>query len=203
MLNFKKYKQFIFCVVAFTAWPCAYASAVNLMYLKAQVGLPVVTDGSIDGTDVDTSFDPPYPITLGFGVFITPMTSLALEVNYETGEVTDLPPTMIGGSDDIKQFGALLNFYFHFPSILRFEPFVGAGVGYSVLTIDNNDYSGEGFIWQISAGLDINWTDFLAITGEARLLEPLSVDIKDDGGVDVGDFDFTHARIMVGIKLKL
>lgn len=179
------------------------ASHASIMYLKAQVGLPVVTDGSIDGTDIDTSFDPPYPITLGFGMHFSPLMSLALEVNYETAELTDLPPSMIGGSDDLKQFGALLNFYFHFPEILVVEPFAGIGLGYSVVKIDNNDYSGDGFIWQISAGVDLNLKDFLALTAEARLLEPVSIDIEDGGGVDVGKLDFTHARFMVGLKFKL
>ncbi|MCO5113978.1 MAG: porin family protein [Bdellovibrionaceae bacterium] len=181
----------------------AHAGIFDLMYVKAQVGLPVVTDGSIDGTDIDTSFDPPYPITLGFGVYMSPLTSLALEVNYETAELTDLPPSMLGGSDDMKQFGALLNFYFHFPALMIVEPFAGVGLGYSIVTIDNNDYDGKGFIWQISAGVDINLKEFMALTAEARLLEPISIDIKDGGGVDVGELDYTHARLMVGLKFKL
>lgn len=192
-----------FALLIYTAAPVNWASAASLMYIKAQLGLPVVTDGTIDGTDIDTNFDAPYPMTLGFGVFITPLTSIALEINYETAEIDELPPSMIGGTDDTKQFGALLNFYFHFPSILKLEPFVGTGIGYSMVSINDNDYSGDGFIWQLSAGLDINLKDFLALTAEARFLEPLKIDLEDGGGVDVGEFDFSYTRLMVGVKFKL
>lgn len=173
----------------------------DLVYLKAQLGLPMVTDGTIDGTDIDTDVEAPYPITVGLGAFISPLFSLALEINYETAKVTELPSTIT--DDNTKQFGALLNLYFHFPEVLSLEPFIGGGLGYALVRVEENDLTGDGSIWQLSAGFDLNLSEFIALTAEARFLEPIDISLTDENDVDVGDFDYTNARFLVGLKFKL
>lgn len=190
---------FVFFVICCFLSPKAFA----LVYLKAQLGVSVTTDGTVDGTDFDTEIAAPYPITLGLGIKTSPLTSLALEVNYETTDLEELPASFTASSDTKKQFSTMLNLYFHTPKILGFEAFAGVGAGYTELTIDKNDYKGDGFTWQLSAGADIPLSKVLALVIEGRFFQPLDINLKDNNELDVGEFDTSQAKLLVGVKLKL
>lgn len=177
------------------------AFALDLVYIKGMLGVGLTTDGTIDGTDVDTDIAAPYPITIGAGAFVSPLFSLGLEINYETAEITEIPSSVT--EDDTKQFGALLNFYFHFPTILKISPFIGAGAGYTIVTLTDNDYEGDGFIWLLTAGFDVNLNEFLSLTSEVRFMEPLDINLEDENGDPVGDFNFSQAKLLVGLKIKI
>lgn len=175
----------------------------SVVYLKAQLGMSVTTDGTLDGSDVNTQIAAPYPITLGLGVNVGGMSSFALEINYETMDIEDLPPSVTAiGSDTQTQVSAMLNYYFHTPKIFVLEPFIGLGVGYTELTIEKNEFKGDSFSWQISAGTDIRYSDFLYLVGELRVFNPTEFALTDSNDVDVGDFNTTQVKLLVGLKLK-
>lgn len=179
------------------------AASAKLLYLKGQLGMSVTSDGSIDGTDVDTELAAPYPITLGLGVYITQSSSLALELNYETTKIDELPPSITAiGSDTQTQVAALLNYYYHTPKIFILEPFFGAGVGYTELKIQKNDFEGEGMTWQVSVGTDISYSDWLQFVIEGRVFKPIDVELTDENNIDVGEFNATQIKLLAGIKLK-
>jgi opacity protein-like surface antigen len=176
----------------------------STLYIKGQLGLSVTTDGTIDGSEVDTHLAAPYPVTLGLGVYVAPMSSLSLELNYETMDITELPPSVTAiGSDTQTQVSAMFNYYFHAPKILILEPFFGAGVGYTQLTIEDNDFQGEGFTWQVTAGADIYYSDVVYLVMEFRFFNFVGVQLSDQNNVDVGEFNTSQVKLMVGLKVKL
>jgi hypothetical protein len=200
--NFKMFllsRLFIFTLFFYT--PQAFA---GLVYLKGQLGLSVTTDGTIDNSEVDTQLAAPYPITLGVGFHLSPMHSLSLELNYETMDIDELPPSITAiGSDTQTQVSAMFNYYFHTPKLLILEPFLGLGVGYTQLTIEKNDFEGEGFTWQVILGADVKYTDFIYLSTELRLFNPVDVSLSDSNNVEVGDFDTSQVKLMVGLKIKI
>lgn len=165
--------------------------------------MSVTTDGTFDGSDVDTKIAAPYPITLGLGIKVGAMSSLALEINYETADIEELPPSVTAiGSDTQTQVSALINYYFHAPKLFFLEPFLGFGVGFTELTIEKNEFEGDSFTWQVSAGTDIKYSDFLYLVGELRVFKPTEFSLTDSNDVEVGDFNTTQVKLLVGLKLK-
>lgn len=190
-------------IIFFGLIPFYNQALADVMYFKGQLGLSVTTDGSIDGIDVNTQLAAPYPITLGVGLHLGSSHSLALEINYETTKIDELPPSITAiGSDTQTQVAALLNYYYHLPEILIFQPFFGAGAGYTELKIQKNDFKGESFTWQISLGTDIGYTDWLRFVVEARVFKPVDLSLTDENNVDVGDFNTTQVKLLAGVKLK-
>lgn len=192
-------RLFVLCLFFYS--PQVFA---GLVYFKGQLGLSVTTDGTLDNSEVDTQLAAPYPITLGVGFHLGAMHSLSLELNYETMDIDELPPSITAiGSDTQTQVSAMLNYYFHTPKLLILEPFLGLGVGYTQLTIEKNDFEGEGFTWQVILGSDIRYTDFIYLSTELRLFNPVDVSLSDSNNVDVGDFDTSQVKLMVGLKIKI
>ncbi len=188
------------------AWLLFYSPSAfgSLLYVKGQLGLSVATDGTLDGAEVNTQIAAPYPVTLGFGVHLGAMHSLSLEVNYETMKIDELPPAVTTiGSDTQTQVSAMFNYYFHTPKLLLLEPFLGLGVGYTQLTIEDNDFEGEGFTWQAIVGCDIRYSDFIYFSTEVRLFNPIDISLSDVDNIDKGDFDTSQIKLMVGLKLKI
>ncbi len=201
MLNIKlntKSKWLVFFLLLFSDPVLA-----KLIYVKGQLGMSVTTDGSIDGTDVNTKLAAPYPITLGLGVYVTSVSSLALELNYETTKIDELPPSITAiGSDTQTQVSAMLSYYYHTPKLFILEPFVGAGAGYTQLKIQKNDFEGESFTWQATVGTDISYSDSLQFVIEGRVFKPVDIQLTDENNVDVGEFNTTQIKLLAGIKLK-
>ena len=194
-------KKFLIHIISFILMTIfsSQTYALDFLYLKAQMGFAVESDESFDEVDIDTDIKSPYPLVLGLGVYISPLASLSLDIDYETSDLTSLP----GLEDDEKiQFSATLNFYIHSPEFLYLEPFLGFGAGYAGITIEENDYKGDGFVWQLSGGFDINITSFFSLVTEARILEPLDISLESEDA-EVADFDFSRTTLLLGLKLKL
>lgn len=178
----------------------ANADLVDIFYVKGQVGMVITTDGTIGNTDVDYDIAAPYPITIGAGMYFSPLFSLALEINYETQELQDIPDTIT--NDDRKELSGFLNLYFHLPKLLLIEPFIGVGAGYTTITIEENDYETDGFSWHVGAGFDYDLSSLLSLVFEARLETPVGLELEGAGSLDREDIDYTKAKLLVGLKLN-
>lgn len=194
-------RHIVVFMVFFAGLNEAYA---DIFYLKGQLGLSVTTDGTLSGSDVNTKVAAPYPITLGIGFHLGKSHSLALDLNYETMKVTELPPSVTAiGSDTQTQVSAMLNYYYHFPDLLILQPFLGFGAGYTQLTIEKNDFEGDGFTWQAILGTDINYSDFLSFVTELRFFNPVDISLSDSNDIEVGKFNTSQIKLLVGVKLTL
>ena len=117
------------------------AQALNFMYLKTQLSVPVKVSESFDDVEVDTDIKAPYPLVLGLGFYLTPLASFSLDLDYEVSGFDDITE---GFTDGEKiQLSATLNFYLHAPEILSVEPFLGFGAGYTSISIEDGDYMRE------------------------------------------------------------
>jgi outer membrane protein W len=189
-------------IVATILFFSSYSQA-SLIYIKGQLGMSVATNGSIDGTDVNTQLAAPYPVTLGLGVHLTSMSSLALEINYETMDIEKLPPGLTSISEDTQvQTSAMLNYYFHFPEVIFIQPYFGVGAGYVDLKIEKNDFEGQSFTWQSSLGADIEYTSMLNFVLELRVFKPTDLDLDDQNNVNIGQFNTTQVKLLAGVKIK-
>ncbi len=195
------YKNLLALALTLFMSSTASADFIDLVYIKGQVGMALTTDGTIGNSKVDYDIAAPYPVNIGVGVYFSPLFSLALEINYETQDLEEIPDTVT--NDEKKEVSGMLNLYFHLPSLLGIEPFVGIGAGFTKITIEENDYDTDGFIYNIGVGLDYKLSGFLNLVAEARIEDPIE-DLKLDGAgsLDREDLDYTKAKFLVGLKLK-
>lgn len=188
-------------IVLATFFISTQASAISLFYVKGQVGMAITTDGTIGNTDVDYDIAAPYPVTIGAGMYISPLFSLALEINYETQDLEDFPDTLT--NEEKRELSSILNLYVHLPGILGISPFINIGAGYTQITIENNDYDTEGFIYNVGVGFDYKLSGFLSLVAEARVEDPIEdFELEGSGSLDREDIDYTKAKLLVGLKLK-
>lgn len=121
------------------------------------------------------------------------------------GEITYLDSDLKGssGGGDLKTLGAFANGYYDFSTGSKFTPFVGAGIGFAKVKVDNNlvDDDDTGFAYQVKAGVGYQFNDRL--TGEAAYRYMGVTDVTLGSGANRLDGDFKTQAVTVGLRYKL
>lgn len=165
--------------VAAAAW-CLAGAASAQNYFQANVGgtLNASTDltGTLtDGPDTLTASE---DFGIDRGLFVSGafgrdngMVRFEGEILYTKGDledtvVTDGADTYDLGDVSVSQAAVMLNVLFDLGSSERFQPYVGAGVGYGATRFEapdlDEDEAGTGVAWQVKAGVTIVASDRLS-----------------------------------------
>ena len=97
-------------------------------------------------------------------------------------------------SQDIAATAAMLNLYYDFNRGGRFEPYLGAGVGYANYDLDFDDENA--FAWQALAGVAIGLTPQLDLDLGYRYF---TIPEADFSGTDV---DLKHQGVFLGLRYQ-
>ena len=120
------------------------------------------------------------------------------------GELAYLKSDLKGATGgDSKTFGGFANVYYDFNRTGTWRPFVGAGVGFAQVKVDNSLVHGDdtGFAYQAKAGVAYKVNDRWTAEVAYRYLDVTSVSIGS--GVNKLDGDFSSQAITVGARYAL
>ncbi|NJC39795.1 opacity protein-like surface antigen [Brevundimonas alba] len=154
------------------------ASAQN--YFQANLGATVSSSTDLSGSLVDgpdnLTADEEFDIDRGLfvsGAFgrDNGMMRFEGEVLYSNGDledtiVTDGADTYDLGEVSVSQAAVMLNVLFDLGSSERFQPYIGAGVGYGATRFEapdlDEDEVGTGVAWQVKAGVTIKASETMS-----------------------------------------
>lgn len=169
----------ILCGVVAATW-CLAGAASAQNYFQANIGGTLnastnLTGSLVDGVDTLTADE---DLDIDRGLFISGafgrdngMVRFEGEVLYSNGDledtiVTDGADTYDLGQVSVSQAALMLNVLLDFNAGERFQPYIGAGVGYGATRFEapdlDEDEVGSGVAWQVKAGVTIMASDNLS-----------------------------------------
>jgi len=170
-------------MVAASGGASAQSSFTPGFYVAGSGGGSVLTDVEVisNGVKFDVDFDAGFTAGVAAGYRFAKNFRLEAEFSYRqhsVGNVDSLGTPSTNVSGDISAWGGMVNGYLDFGEG-KLSPFVGAGIGFANVNIDNakaTDTSGNlliddsdtVFAFQAMAGLSYELTEEWSITGEYR-----------------------------------
>ena len=150
-----------------------------------------LTQGGTAGTLKTKS--PAVGISGAFGRYIDDIKVIRLEgeVLYTRGEVSNVGGVSADGN--LSNLGLMFNAFYDFNTNSNWTPFIGGGLGFSQVTIDNLsvggvaaiDDSSEAFSWQFKTGVSYQFNPSLSINGAYRVYGTDNLSFKDTLGATV------------------
>ena len=120
------------------------------------------------------------------------------------GELVYLKSDLKGSAGgDAKTLGGFANLYYDFNRGGQFQPFVGGGVGFAQVKVDNAlvDDDDTGFAYQAKAGVSYKIND--KWTGEVAYRYLGVTDVSLGNGPTKLDGDFNSQAVTVGVRYKI
>jgi len=169
----------ILCGAAAATW-CVAGAASAQNYVQANLGGTLNASTNVSGSLVDgaDTFTADEDFDIDSGLFVsgafgrdTGMVRFEGEVLYSSGDledsiITDGTDTYDLGEISTSQAALMLNVLVDFSASERFQPYIGAGVGYGATRFEapdlDEDEVGTGVAWQIKAGVTIMASDNLS-----------------------------------------
>ncbi len=176
-------------------------------YIRGDIGGSFAEDpGGNLGDDAGTAA----LIDVGLGFKVLPFIRTDVTLTYRTGYEIDSDRVVAGvnAQGDVDSWTGMLNAYFDFPEIGRFQPYVGAGVGVSYNDADSvnvgairldGDTSTD-FAWQAGFGTGISIVPGVALDLGYRFVDLGEVKTRSVGGVGVSG-DLRAHELMAGIRV--
>ncbi|MEZ6024124.1 MAG: OmpA family protein [Hyphomonadaceae bacterium] len=153
--------------------------------------------GRLDvGSSFDASADDGTNNDLDDGIVYSGGVGYAFQNGFRLeGELSARENEYSPASQDIDSRAAMLNAYYDFNRGGRFEPYIGAGVGYANYDLDFNAEE-DTWAWQLLAGVAIGLTDRLDLDVGYRYF---NIPDTDFSGTDV---DLQHHAALVGLRYQ-
>lgn len=173
--------------------PAAHAQNGN-WYFGAQTGVNLLNDAdtSIPGTSSEFEYDPGFGLLGQIGMPLGDF-RIEAEIGWRRNSIDEFAGAGVDG--DTNLFSFMANGYYDIPLGWRVTPYIGAGVGGAVVSVDADgivDESEVVFAYQGIAGLSYRINDELAIKGDYRYLA------TEDFTVDGVDTEYESHAFMVG-----
>ncbi len=173
--------------------PAAYAQD-GAWYLGAQTGVNLLNDAdtSFPGTSSEFEYDPGFGLLGQVGMPLGDF-RVEAEIGWRRNSIDEFAGAGIDG--DTNLFSFMANGYYDIPLGWRVTPYVGAGAGGAVVSVDADgivDESEVVFAYQGIAGLSYKINDELAIKGDYRYLA------TEDFTVDGVESEYESHAFMVG-----
>lgn len=135
------------------------------------------------------------------------------EIAYIVNEISALKVSGLGSapaSGDMSAAALMANVYYDFDTNSKWKPFVGGGIGYANVSIDNltslgvavADDNAGAFAYQVKAGVGYAFTDSLDGTLGYRFFGTASADMVDAGGAPFTSDGLQTHVIEVGVRYK-
>jgi outer membrane protein OmpA-like peptidoglycan-associated protein len=162
------------------------AEATEGWYGRVDAGYSV--DGQLTAFSSDFDLDDDWMASGGFGYGFQNGFRAEGELAYRSNEV-DL------FSEDAEVWAGMANLYYDFNRGGRFQPYVGAGIGYGQLDFASLDDSG--MAWQAMVGIGIAMGERTTLDIGYRHFELEDLELDLDGPTDV---DYEHDAVTVGLR---
>jgi opacity protein-like surface antigen len=194
------------------------AGADEGWFVRAYGGISELsdTDGDavgIDGVDgkADISLDTGFTAGLGAGYRFGNNWAAELAWEYRSNDnETELPSGAVYDDGNYASSTVFLNGYYHFDRSGRWDPYVGAGVGWlQEVDIDLEDasgeisYSGDGDIgFQVFGGVNYHFSEAWAANAEIRygMFSDLDLEGESDAPGELQSLDYEPLTIQFGIR---
>ena len=162
------------------------AQATEGWYGRADVGYSV--DGEFTAFNTDSDLEDDWMGDVAFGYAFANGFRTDAELAYRSNEVENF-------NEDAEVVSLMGNVFYDFNRGGRFQPYVGAGIGYGQL--DFNSHDDSGLAWQAMAGVGISVGDRTTIDVGYRHFEMGDLELPLDGPTDV---EYKHDAVTVGIR---
>lgn len=200
--------------------PLQQAVAENDWFARAYGGYSQLSDidadssGIVDGDSAaDISVDGGYMAGLGLGYRYGSNWAVEVAWEYRTNDTE----TNIGGREtypdgNIASSTVFLNGYYHFATDSKWDPYIGAGLGWLQevdIDLEGNgpfrSYSGDGDTgFQVFAGANYPLSERWLLQGEIRYASFTDLDLEGEGKTD-GEFsslDYEPLTVQLGIQYR-
>jgi OmpA-OmpF porin, OOP family len=174
-------------LAALMAGMATSANATEGWYGRVGVGYSVDGEVTAFNTSVDLEDDWMYDAGLGYA-FQNGFRADA-EIAQRSNEIQAF------GSEEVEATSLMANLFYDFNRGGRFQPYIGAGVGYAQLEFDDLDDSN--WAWQAMAGVAVGLTERLALDIGYRHFEVEGLEVDFDGPTDV---EYSHDAVTLGLR---
>lgn len=193
-------------------------SADEGWYVRAYGGISEMSDINgdavgIDGVDgkSDITLDTGFNAGLGAGYRFGNHWAAELAWEYRTNDSeTELPSGAVYDDGNYASSTLFLNGYYHFARSGRWDPYVGAGLGWlQEVDLDLEDdsgeisYSGDGdFGFQVFGGVNYHFSEAWAANAEIRygMFTDLDLEGESDAPGELQSLDYEPLTIQFGVR---
>ncbi len=183
-------------------------------YLAFATGASVIPDQDISGGGLsgEVSADAGYHVGGAVGIHMNEHLRGEVNLSYREADIDTItgPGISLEGAGTVGAFAALANVYFDLLPEAPVIPFLGAGIGLGVVTVDSDsgatvlivDDSSVEFAWNVLAGLTVPVTDRFSLLLAYRYLATTNPELDATvpgvgSGTIEGEFD-THEAMFGG-----
>lgn len=134
------------------------------------------------------------------------------ELAYIQNDVSSLEAfgTSLDATGDVGVTALMANVYYDFNTDSKWKPYIGAGIGYSNISIDNlgasgvviADDSAGAFAYQLKAGIGYAFTDSLDGTLGYRFFGTADADFVDTSGFQFNSDGLQTNIIEIGVRYR-
>jgi opacity protein-like surface antigen len=122
------------------SWAQARANNPHGLYLSGNIGFGIHPDSDFSGTTVDLQHDPGLVINGAIGIELSPMIRFEGEIGLHNNTADLLPFTTNEFTFSMISF--MGNGYFDIPTHSPLRPFVGAGLGFALAGVEEENVFG-------------------------------------------------------------
>lgn len=204
-------KHLVFLAVAGLCLGTSAAFAGSEPYAGVRVGLAHLTESdltnsSTPGLVVTTELNTGFTVAGFAGMELAQNYRLEGELSYQRNEIDKL--TFLGisldGSGTFSAINLMGNAYYDFKTNSPITPFIGAGLGYARIQVNDFNIAGFGlpdasdgaFAWQVMAGIGYAMTKEITLELAYRYFSAMNVVLDDD------DTEYNSHNFTVGIRTK-
>ncbi len=165
-------------------------------YVGAHAGTNLTHEG--ERNDVDgLSYEPGGIVGAHLGYRLTPFLRIEGEATYRENDFDDFRGSPITG--DVSSWAFMGSVYFDFQTGTPWTPYVGAGAGVAVATIDSGgEDDDEVTAFQFGAGVAYDFTPNLALTLDYRLFGTENPEVELSG-VPV-EIEYVNSAFLIGLR---
>jgi opacity protein-like surface antigen len=174
-------------------------------YVRGDIGASFSRDA---GGSIDDDFGTATLFNAGVGFKILPFIRTDLTLTYRTGYEIDSALLGTRASADVTNLTGMLNAYFDFAEIGRFQPYIGAGIGVAYNDVDSVNAGGIALsgdsttelAWQVGLGTAISLVPGIAIDLGYRYVDLGEVKTGRTAGLELSG-DLTAHEVMAGVRI--
>ncbi len=197
-------------IFAFATGVQAQGQDPKLWYVALGAGAAWSSGLSVTGTTTGTVNlkQPGFNVSGAFGRYIDEIKVIRLEgeILYTRSDISNISGTAAGGN--LSNASLMFNAFYDFNTDSNWTPFIGGGIGYARVTLDELsaggvtliDDSDDAFAWQFKAGVSYQLTPSVSINGSYRLNSTDNLVFQDPTGASVTSAGLTNQSAEIGVR---
>jgi OOP family OmpA-OmpF porin len=186
MIMKKKLLQTLAVAALICGLTAAPAAATEGWYGRADAGYSV--DGNVEAFDFEFDLEDDWMADVALGYAFQNGFRTDAELSWRNNEV-DL------FDEDAEVLAGMFNVFYDFNRGGRFQPYIGAGVGYGQLDFDDLDDSGLAYQAMAGVGIAVSERATIDVGYRYFVMDDLELDL--DGPTDVS---YEHQAVTVGLR---